>query len=138
MFKITEDNEVLIVTTGTFAGSHYGFSHTDIFYLENGDRVKCSNNLDSPIGLYSATGGAIYGENKDILPIICGGYDDETFGLGSSRCFKLGMNDSGLEPFAAMKYDRVGASSVVIDNGATLWVTGGGVKYGRLINQHQL
>ncbi len=90
---------------------------------------ECSHSLDMPHELDSAFGGHLRlttttGDNVAI-PVVCAGDRGDGPEL---KCYRLGHE----EPVGTLLTERSGAASVVINNGQTLWVTGGS---DRLIQQ---
>ncbi len=83
---------------------------------------ECANSLEFQKELQWATGGVI-AVNEEI--VICGGTEVES-SAENQMCFSHG--DSHVHKLAqtgALRETRIGAASLVIDNGTTLWITGG-------------
>ncbi len=67
-----------------------------------------------------ATGGFLNGNT----PLVCGGKKSR-IGNYSDKCLSVGTGSSSL-PVVDMLTRRVAPASVVLDDGQTLWITGGG------------
>ena len=101
---------VMLVVTGWPRSNET--QRSEVIDLDRPD-YQCESLGDFPIQTYGATGGLINGE-----PLICGGYANPS----SSGCFTIGNSD----PLANLTMtNRQYTSSLVIDQGKTLWVTGG-------------
>ena len=99
--------------------------------------IECSHTI-SPPGQYltEATGGMLTSsDSDDLVAIVCGGTGGEeaNLNLPVKNCWTL--TEKFAEPSDAGKFstsadgllnsDRIGSASLVIDNGSSLWVTGG-------------
>ncbi len=102
-----------------------------MFQLNNDSEfLECSHNLEIPSGpLHYATGGILV-RDGDWTPIVCGGKSFIT-NVVNDKCFTLSQaphaNQTAEEQsLDLMQINRIGAASLVVDNGKSLWVTGGG------------
>ncbi len=89
--------------------------------------MKCAHSLTLPIALNHANGGVLVpGELPgDLMVVICGGknwYNDT-----NRMCYSVSEHYKQVSGF--MNYLPTFASSLVIDNGKSLWLTGGISKY---------
>ncbi len=103
-------------------------SSIDVFKIGSSDMfLECAHTLTPPEQqLLGATGGVFVDKNKDFVPLICGG---ETVGVNlvveRQACLLLSADQDSFLFGSQLNVPRVGAASLVIDNGDTLWVTGG-------------
>ncbi len=91
-------------------------------YTEN-SFLDCVSSLAAPSVVQHAAGGVLLDQDQSSVSIVvCGGLDVGS--TGKDECYRLSGsgNDRNL---GSMRYGRSGAASVVMDNGKTLWVTGG-------------
>ncbi len=96
--------------------------------FNNGTLAKCiTPNLQAPLPLQDATGGMMLtlSSKGDLvhMPVVCGGWLARTD--YKKHCYRLGQSS----PIGTLTRERVGAVSVVINNGNRLWVTGGRTIY---------
>ena len=84
------------------------------------EESQCSDLPRFQREIYAGTGAYLHGSTAG--PIVCGGYDKTNWPYEvSNKCYNL--LDS--TPVATMLLKRIFASSVPLDNGTTLWITGG-------------
>ncbi len=122
VFLIKEQEEFLLYLNGKTETAITAFkAHQDVF-------VECAHTIVPPEnGLIDATGGVLTNSNE-LVAIVCGGAkninnDDKPNG----NCIILNQDKSSLKLTANgnLNHFRSGSASAVIDNGHTLWVTGG-------------
>ncbi len=112
--------ETLALVVSTGLRSNMGVMTTEIFPMEQDPSINqiCFgvDNFVAPI--HEAGGGLL----RRTAPVICGG---SSLGNHDSHnkntCYVVGST----EPVAILAQERFEASSVVINNGTTLWITGG-------------
>ncbi len=91
---------------------------------------ECAHNLLPPVhGLLGATGGVLELDNAGHALVVCGGEMQLDSSLKNHLCLALNRNNSQ-DTMSALNMARSGSASLVIDNGKTLWVTGGMDEYG--------
>ncbi len=98
--------------------------HTDVFALVNGTLFLCSHSFHLPFVLYRTTGGYLRSStaaagNHTVIPVVCGGKTED---YSAQKCYRLG-SDKVIGKLAAPRDG--GLASTVVNNGRTLWVTGG-------------
>ncbi len=130
--KVVEE-EIIVFSTGR--NCHQPVGDTELMAASRGrggNLTKCWHpNIHSPLPFEDATGGALLTWDSNIFPIICGGImgrssnNDEEY---SRDCYRLRNPMTAV--VATLTTERVGAASVVVRNGTTLWVTGGHNIYG--------
>ncbi len=120
--KIPEE-ELLILTTG-YNGEERT-RETQVIAISNRDNDALTLSLcnpndywNAPRGLEMASGSLLELQDGSFVPVFCGGYtsDDDP---DPTECYTLGSMIQG-EPTS-----RVGAASLVLGQGETLWITGG-------------
>ncbi len=90
--------------------------------------ISCSNIVEHPHGVILATGGLVQDLGCNFATILCGGQgylgDHESV---YSKCYYLTRSEDTTTflTFDLYHGPRTAAASIVIDNGITLWVTGG-------------
>ncbi len=89
------------------------------------DLTECSHNFAIETDDFGWLKGHAKGATVGVLsidkplPVICGGGTDN-----ADKCFGL-TDNFGIDSNASMNSARIGAASLVVDNGKSLWVTGG-------------
>ncbi len=109
-----------------------------VFKFEHNVLVECAHSLVPPKkGLIHATSGILTAEDTDEPNIIVCGGDDSNSNAPNENCMMLSKNEPSAEVVSSAGFsvsltsggflnaDRTGSASLVIDNGRTLWVTGG-------------
>ncbi len=132
---LLDDESILMVSTGS--DGFGAISDTDAFAILSpkrqnmtspGTLSKCqhtSEQLRSPITLYMATGQLMKFADNFHTPLICGGIMQDD---GANRqCYQ--MLNSFLPVGGTMTSTRIGAASVVLNAGTTIWITGGYDQY---------
>ena len=115
--------------TDTIAISHNGsatpcFQDMDFFNTGLRSSHATGGLLQLPIALTSS-----YDNDNNIqtyyqsTPVICGGYHTDDIYTGTSYCYTI--QDSDDNPIGSMSTKRCNLASVAINDGSTLWVTGG-------------
>ncbi len=105
---------------------------------EGSNVVECAHSILPPFDTNSkltlATGGILTTEDSDEpLAVLCGGElmdNDSKSNMPNKMCTILTENhlkskDISISGYGSLNIERVGAASVVKDNGSTLWVIGG-------------
>ncbi len=94
----------------------------DVYKLGQDDLSKCIHSLKTTKNLANPTGGVVAFQG-DSVPIVCGGQE---FGsvTENDNCFSLSSQPSD-QIVATSNAARVGAASLVINNGKSIWLTGG-------------
>ncbi len=117
-FFFADNLNYLLVTTG------FNTNNTEIISW-NGQRDNCRPVQDFPLELSLATGGVLLGDNGEEFPVICGGLNvDEKIRQKSCHMLKKATRQ-WTQIRSQMSEGRSSAASIVIDNGKTLWITGG-------------
>ncbi len=93
-----------------------------MFKLKDNDIAKCSDDFDAPLELYTAKGGVLSHKQKTI-PLLCGGYYSTYGDPANQFCYIPGGNYN--ENVTTLQEMRAYAASLTINNGETLWITGG-------------
>ncbi len=124
-----------------------GWIHSSIIVLkiDEDGATECAHTIMPPENrLMHATGGALLvqggnGENEQVA-VVCGGefgiYDAATkSNIPNRKCMILqkqephgtgiSLQSNQLSAGGSLNTERIGAASLAIDNGETLWVTGG-------------
>ncbi len=93
-------------------------SISEVFDLKP-PHLKCLHDLDMHVALEHTTNGVLDGN----IQVICGG----SYKLSniSADCYHFGRP----APIGQMSMPRYGSASTVINDGSTLWVTGGADAY---------
>ncbi len=122
-FELAFSEEFLIVTKGGLNAK------TSVLMIEPSQKesvlAECAHSLESPKELSRSTGGIlVHHGDSDLIPTICGGEAADT-GLVNEMCHSLSDPKSHRQYSGILKEKRIGAASLVIGNGTTLWVTGG-------------
>ncbi len=114
-----EQDEFLIFLSGSSDTMHVA----DVYKYAENSFLDCVSSLAVPSVVQHAAGGILLDQDQSSASIIvCGGLDVES--NEKEECYRL--NGSGNDRnLGSMRYDRSGAASVVMDNGKTLWMTGG-------------
>ncbi len=96
--------------------------------------MECAHSIVPPEKpLVLATGGVLKGQTNTDTAVVCGGefiIEDSNDNIANDRCtiLKSVTSSSNIEALSSsglLNIERIGASSLVLDNGKTLWVTGG-------------
>ncbi len=99
-------------------------SRVVVLRVDQDTLVECAHSILPPEnGLIHATGGFLEAQDnqdEDPVAVVCGG-DFWVESVLNDRCMILDDASGG----GFLNKARIGAASVVIDNGKTLWVTGG-------------
>ncbi len=92
----------------------------DVLIVEDDTLLPCSHTLSIPSPTIAGFSGGILLQNDiDLTPVICGG-------TANKLCYSLELDDYNQPPvLGTLKSSRIGSASLVIDNGASLWITGG-------------
>ena len=93
---------------------------SEVIDLWNPSHV-CNNLTSYPETMKEATGGLVLDQFGNDAILVCGG--DGSNGI-SDNCYSLGESAEA-RLVTQMTTPRTGAASLVINNGSTLWVTGG-------------
>ena len=112
----------MILTNGISSTSSY----VAVFKVDNNSLVECAHQMVGLVSLQDSTGGLMH-KDGDIFPVVCGGLVSDSL-KENKLCHSL--TDPGIKRSGFMKSARVGAASLVLDHGRTMWVTGG-------FNQHE-
>ncbi len=96
------------------------YSNIDVLKLDQVGITKCVHSLAAPVDVVDATAGITIDQHGDLHTVVCGGQDNTT-GLENMQCFSLHDQST-----SALGSPRIGAASLTVDSGKTLWVTGGG------------
>ncbi len=136
-FNLLEQQEnFLILVNGWVKSSISAFR-----IEQQGKVVECAHSLVAPNnGLIDATGGIMtIHETKDLAAVVCGGQVmlADSNNVENRKCIILNSNqDQNQLPTASLSLNlaRVGAVSLVLDNGKSLWVTGGFNENSYLLN----
>ncbi len=83
--------------------------------------LQCAHSLTLPKSLQDATGGVLVHQGTFHI-VVCSG-KDKVSNDDNDLCYSL--SDPHKQLSGQMKPSRIGAASLVIDDGKTLWVTGG-------------
>ncbi len=101
----------------------------EVFKLTQSNKLlDCVSSLAVPLALQDSTGGVMLDQEQgSVNVIICGGVD-----AGSKQrdeCYRLSGSDAGNNNdnmyLGSLSHSRSGADSVIMDDGKSLWVTGG-------------
>ncbi len=136
-----------MVTTG--ANYYYELGDTEAYVVPSLEQLYVNDEMNlarcqtlpyqtqSMYPIQEATGGVLAVESPPgppgnttnskqmlYLPIVCGGFRNEMF---NGNCYHVDHKGSSTLPtvVGVLKEMRIGAASIVILNGTTLWVTGG-------------
>ena len=113
LFSETKDkSDIVLVMTGYPLTTG---QTSEVINLSDED-VQCEDFPKLHSSGHLGTGGYLQGNPSG--PIVCGGFNSWLF---TNKCYSF----NSTIPVANMLLNRVRASSVVMDNGTTLWVTGG-------------
>ena len=104
----------LLVATG-YPSANDGSFTAEVIDLED-PTMECNNLERYPVNFFSGVAGLMAGN----VPVICGGRKDVS-SIVSDKCYTLGNST----PLATMSTPRYEAAGVVLDDGQTLWITGG-------------
>ncbi len=111
MFTFTEDNNFVVLVHG---------SEVQVHKMEDETLLPCIHELQDAAFDKVTTGGVMsYG--GDFIVVICG----TTIGKDSTSCFTMNGPTAVHQISGDQLSPRIGAASLVTDNGVTLWVTGG-------------
>ncbi len=81
--------------------------------------IECAHKLSAPAIVKDGTGGVLV-SNGDFIIVICGGHVVGTEDHENSNCFSLHDQTK-----SDLSIARIGAASLAIENGRSLWLTGG-------------
>ncbi len=103
-------------------------SSISAFKVDHDNVVECAHLLvPTERDLIDATGGVMLTKaTEELAAVVCGGED--SYKAKHKKCFILNSNQDENQLATTVKSlntDRIGAASLVIDYGKTLWVTGG-------------
>ncbi len=118
MFHTIESDSppvIVIVATGVSLSST-SLTPSEVLNLSNEDS-KCEE-MSFDHRLNYAFGGYLFGNVS--TPVVCGGFDS-TISARSNKCYSIISS----QVLATMIINRNEGASVALDNGRTLWVTGG-------------
>ncbi len=106
-------------------------STIEVLKLDSGNNVvQCAHSLTSPpFGLKNAVGGVLQyeeGGGQQMAIVICGG---EMSAVGTEILQCTVLNTDSNIPVTQLDQVSNGGAAVVVDNGRTLWVTGGRESY---------
>ncbi len=123
-----EGTSFVVLSTGSNAWNQPLRDTEMMRVFNNGTVAKCIHpaNMNAPKALTEAAGGLLFAGLTPV-PLICGGRlaKDESY---NRRCYGLGQGIPSR--IGTLSRERVGAASLVINNGSTLWMTGGSNVYG--------
>ncbi len=122
-FNFNVDLDVLLITTGW---PFYGRSRTEVIHIGDFQAV-CQDMPDYRVQCAGAVGGLLYNHSHNQqIPLVCGGSGNV------DKCYVVGQEEADAEDQVSitMRYARKQAASVVINEGTTLWITGGGTPVG--------
>ncbi len=74
-----------------------------------------------PIAMHGPTGNTLLTEDGSAVAVVCGGVNVHVEEVHEIYCYRLGEH----VPIADIPKARHGATSITINDGQTLWVTGG-------------
>ncbi len=123
MVSYSGDKRYLMIVGGS--NGRERLRNTEVLVFSNAttnDPRKCYHTTwHSPAGMELPTGGLLTPDPvlHHPVPVLCGGGQSTSTFL--SKCFVLGRPD----PAGSLSVARYAAASVVVNNGKTLWVTGG-------------
>ena len=91
--------------------------------------VECANSILPPDkGLVDASGGVLVSPDEQYAVVVCGGefvLDNSNGNNPNYECMVLNDIPVKLSANGFLNAKRIGSASMIIDNGNTLWVTGG-------------
>ncbi len=119
-------NEVFMVTVSSWANE----SFIEVFeWNDVGDLWKCTHTMTSYNKLLKdGTGGVLSSQSlENFTIVICGGQtlDDSNSDLASNNEGCITVSEQYSKASGSLFIPRIDAASLVIDNGNSLWVTGG-------------
>ncbi len=104
-----------------FLGESTSRSKIEVIRLAEDMTMRCAHSLTIATVLSDATGSIMFHKGEPV-PVVCGGINSFTQ-VVNQMCYSL--SDPFEQYSGPMLSPRVGAASLVIDDGRTLWVTGG-------------
>ncbi len=122
-----DDEESFFITVNGWTGSS-----VQVFRSDRDTLVECAHSLIQPQdGLQGATGGILVGQHQGAVHIVvCGGALAMAEGgskVENTDCYKLNVDSETAKPpvVGMLNLGMLGTASLVLDNGTSLWITGG-------------
>ena len=110
----------LLVTSGSTIYGDLLTGTSEVIPFNGEEPCPVSVNMDLPVSTVAASGGVLHSQ----ILVSCGGFVNSSV-VSQMEVIDKCYSPGGESPLVTMKQKRAHASSLVIDNGETLWVTGG-------------
>ncbi len=91
---------------------------------EDASILNCANSLTVPLSLNNAVAGLFKLSDGSTSSIICGGTERNTY-VENQNCFTMSEWTFSHDQPGSLMSSRIGSASLELDDGKTLWITGG-------------